>query len=265
MKRINLFEFADFAWFPNWIRTCLTRLIVVMHKLLKSSDDLVPLIKKALSYSNKDTIIDLCSGSGGPMLEVFNKIKEEKGGNNVELVLTDLYPDLELASKINNSKTQNISYKTSPVNVSNVNTELAGVRTMVGSFHHMKPATARQILKNAKDSKMPICIYEISDNSHPTFLWWISIPIIFLMALVITPFVRPLTLKQIIFTYLIPIIPLCFAWDGAVSNVRTYTLSDLDILLEGLESEYYKWEKGIISKKSNKIYLLGMPVRKKAY
>ena len=259
MKRIDLFEFEDFAWFPNWMRICLTRLIVVMHKFLKSSDDLVPLIKRAFKYSNNNTIVDLCSGSGGPMIEVFKDLAGEQRNSNVELILTDLYPNLEMASKINDSAIKNLSYKTTPVNASHVNTELIGVRTMVGSFHHMKPDTARQILINAKESKEPICIYEISDNSHPTFLWWIAIPIIFIMALVITPFVRPLTWKQLIFTYLVPIIPLCFAWDGAVSNVRTYSLEDLDILLEGLESEDYKWEKGKITKKANKIYLLGIP------
>ncbi len=259
MKRIDLFEFEDFAWFPNWMRICLTRLIVVMHRLLKSSDDLVPLIKRTLSYSNTDTIVDLCSGSGGPMIEVFRDLVREQGNSDVKLILTDLYPNLEMASEINNSAIQNLSYKTTAVNATSVNTKLAGVRTMVGSFHHMKPDTARQILINARESKEPICIYEISDNSHPTFLWWMAIPIIFIMALVITPFVRPLNWKQLVFTYLIPIIPLCFAWDGAVSNVRTYTLEDLDILLEGLETEDYKWEKGKITKKANKIYLLGIP------
>ncbi len=259
MKRIDLFEFEDFEWFPNWIRICLTRLMAVMHKILKSSDDLVPLITRAFKYSNNNTIVDLCSGSGGPMIEVFKGLTEEQGKSNVELILTDLYPNLEMASKINNSALNNLSYKTSPVNAYNVNSQLKGIRTMVGSFHHMKPDTARQILINAKESKEPICIYEISDNSHPTFLWWMAIPIIFIMALVITPFVRPLTWKQLVFTYVIPIIPLCFAWDGAVSNVRTYTLEDLDILLEGLESENYKWEKGRITKKANKLYLLGHP------
>jgi hypothetical protein len=259
MKRINLFEFEDFKWFPNWTRICLTRLIVVMHKFLKSSDDLVPLIKRALIYSNNNTIVDLCSGSGGPMIDVFKNFKEEQGKENIKLILTDLYPDLQLASKINISTTQNLSYKTSPVNALNVSAELAGVRTMVGSFHHMKPDAAKKILKNAKQSKMPICIYEISDNGSPTFFWWIAIPVIFLMALFITPFVRPLTWKQIIFTYLIPIIPLFFAWDGAVSNVRTYTLEDLDILLIGLESEDYIWEKGRITGRANKLYLLGLP------
>jgi hypothetical protein len=259
MKRIDLFEFEDFSWFPNWIRSCLTRLIVVMHKLLKSSDDLIPILNRALTYSDNNAIIDLCSGSGGPMVEVFKGLRAGKGEKDIKLVLTDLYPNLEMASAINNSAVKNLSYRTSPVNASNVDVELMGVRTMVGCFHHMKPETARQILENAKKSRDPICIYEISDNSFPTFLWWTTIPIIFLIALVITPFVRPLTWKQILFTYIIPIIPLVFAWDGAVSNVRTYTLEDMDILLKGLESPYYKWEKGKISKKAKKLYLLGFP------
>ena len=261
MKRIDLFEFEDFAWFPNWMRICVTNLIVVMHKFLKSSDDLVPLIKRALKYSDSNTIIDLCSGSGGPMIQVFKILKKEKGEGNVELILTDLYPNLEMAQEINNSAIKNLLYKTTPVNASNVNPDLTGIRTMVGCFHHMKPDAARQILKNAQESKVPICIYEISDNSFPTFLWWISIPIIFLMAFVLTLFVRPLTWKQIIFTYLLPIIPFCFAWDGAVSNVRTYTLNDLEILLKGLRIEDYKWEKGRITKKANKLFLLGYPVK----
>ena len=193
MKRIDLFEFEDFAWFPNWMRICLTLLIVVMHKFVKSSDDLVPLIKRALKYSKNNTIVDLCSGSGGPMIEVFKDLAREKEKSNVKLILTDLFPNLEMASKIIDSAIKNLSYETTPVNASHVNTELTGVRTMVGSFHHMKPETARQILINAKESKEPICIYEISDNIHPTFLWWMAIPIIFIMALVITPFVRPLT------------------------------------------------------------------------
>jgi hypothetical protein len=259
MKRIDLFEFEDFPWFPNWIRSCLTQLIVVMHKLLKSSDDLIPLLKRALPYSHNNTIVDLCSGSGGPMIEVFKALRAGKGETNVKLILTDLYPDLEMASKINNLGVSNLTYKTSLVNASHLNMELMGVRTMVGCFHHMKPDTARQILENAKKSKTPICIYEISDNAFPTFLWWVTIPIIFLMALVITPFVRPLTWKQLLFTYIIPIIPVIFAWDGAVSNVRTYTLEDMDILLQGLEGPDYKWEKGKIGKKANKLYLLGFP------
>jgi hypothetical protein len=193
------------------------------------------------------------------MLEVFATLKGPPQGANLTLLLTDLYPDEEVAAQLNNSHTPGLSYHLAPVNAAAVTAELVGVRTMVGSFHHMPPDIARRILANAQASQQPICIYEISDNSLPTLLWWIPLPMIFLISLFITPFARPLTWKQVIFTYLLPIIPICFAWDGAVSNARTYTLEDLNILISGLETENYTWEKGRLTGWANTLYLLGLP------
>ena len=43
MKRIHLFEFEDLPWFPNWLRTCMTRYIVTIHRLLGSAGELAAL------------------------------------------------------------------------------------------------------------------------------------------------------------------------------------------------------------------------------
>jgi hypothetical protein len=73
--------------------------------------------------------------------------------------------------------------------------------------------------------------------------------------------VRPMTWQQLVFTYLIPILPMFIAWDGAVSNARTYTLEDMGELIHGLSDETYTWEKGKVKGKGgNKLYLLGRPV-----
>lgn len=258
MKRIELFEFEDFIWFPNWLRGCLTRLINVMHRFLDTPREVAGLLSKVLSQTSQSSIIDLCSGSGGPMIEVATILKEIYGKKSITLTLSDLYPDEEAAREIN-GHSDKIAYLTTPVDATNLPLDLVGLRTMIGSFHHMPPDVARRILVDAKDSRQAICIYEISDNNLPIYLWWISLPLIFVMAFVITLFVRPLTWKQILFTYLIPIIPIFFAWDGAVSNARTYTLKDLDILTEGLSTDDYSWEKGRISGRGNKLYLIGRP------
>jgi hypothetical protein len=260
MKRIHLFEFEDFLWFPNWLRISLTRLMVVMHNLLGTTKELADLVNKAIRYSPRPSIIDLCSGSGGAMLAVAETLKEEYHIKDLTLTLTDLYPNKDLANRINRKEKSEMSYATDSIDAANVPSDLIGVRTMVCSFHHMKPDTARKILLDAKNLKQPICIYEISDNSLPTLLWWVALPLNFIMAFFITPFVRPITWKQVAFTYLVPIIPVIFAWDGAVSNVRTYTLEDLDVLLEGLSTDDYRWDKGIITGKAKKIYLLGYPI-----
>lgn len=77
-----------------------------------------------------------------------------------------------------------------------------------------------------------------------------------------TPFVKNLTFKQVLFTYLIPIIPICYAWDGQASLPRMYAMNDLDVLLKGLHSANYSWRKGPALKANGKplgTYLLGMP------
>ena len=259
LKRIHLFEFEDQSWFPDWLRRCITRLITVMHNLLETHDDIARLVREALTCSEKLAIIDLCSGSGGPMLKVHEMLTDTYQPETLSLTLTDLYPDTELTERLNKQSDSSITYLTRPVDATDVDASLKGVRTMVGSLHHLRPVAARATLKGAMENRQPICVYELSDNSTPIALWWIGLPVIFLMTFFITPLVRPMTWKQIVFTYVFPIVPLCFAWDGAVSNARTYTLSDLDKVLEGLESEEYSWKKGRVTEEANKLYLLGFP------
>ncbi|WP_020402139.1 hypothetical protein [Gracilimonas tropica] len=262
MKRIHLIEFEDLSGFPQWIRSCMTRLIMVMHRLIGTQKKVAELLNRLIEQTGKKTIVDYCSGSGGPMPGVLESLKTIYGKDDVNLILSDLYPDNAAIQKFNEGEESAIKYLPEPVNVIQTKLDINGIRTMIGSFHHFRPDDARNILKDAQHNKQPICIFELSDNSTPIFLWWISAPINFIMALFITPFVRPMTFQQLFFTYLIPIIPVFFAWDGAVSNARTYTQDDLNELLDGLPKNNYTWESGKFEGKTNQIYLLGYPDEK---
>jgi hypothetical protein len=258
MKRIHLFEFEDFPWFPNWIREMMTRYIRTFHKILKTSDQLTPLVEKGLSYSSSPHILDLCSGSGGPMIEVLEKLKVKKEYENLKLTLTDLYPNQNVIREIDRVGLKDVLYLKDSLDATKVDPELKGLRTMVSGLHHMRPNLAKLVLQNAKDSKQPILVFEISDNSPPIFIWWLAIPVAFITSLFVTPMVRPMSVPQLIFTYLIPILPLFIAWDGAVSNARTYTPEDMEELIKGLSDKNYQWEMGKVQGRGgNKLYLLG--------
>lgn len=260
MKRIHLFEFEDLSWFPNWLRKPMTRYVAAVHKVMDTSESIADLLAEVINHSKQNKIIDLCSGSGGPMIEVKEILAKKHGFKNLELSLSDLYPNLDTAKEINNDNDPSTKYIKESLDATNVDKEKKGIRTMLCSLHHMNPSTAKNILKNAKEAHQPICVFEISDNSAPLFIAWIAIPIGFIMTLFITPFVRPMTWQQIVFTYFIPILPLLIGWDGGVSNMRTYTLKDMDELLEGLHSDNYEWKKGKIKGKGgNKLYLMGLP------
>ncbi|EMR03992.1 hypothetical protein [Cesiribacter andamanensis] len=264
MKRIHLFEFEDQAWFPDWLRQRMLRLLQVLHRLLGTAQALTPLLNRALQHSAHPALIDLCSGSGGPMLEAHARLRQQAGLEGVTLTLTDLYPNQALANQLRRQGDPAVVYLPQPVDATSVPPGLQGVRTMVSSLHHMKPRQARAILADALEKKQALCVLEISDNRFPIALWWVALPFNLLTALLLAPLARPLDWRLLVFTYLIPLIPICFAWDGAVSNARTYTLEDLEKLLEGLQRENYRWEMGKIPGRSAKVYLLGLPQQNRA-
>lgn len=93
MKRIHLFEFEDQAWFPDWIRVLMTRYTMTFHRMLGTADLLLPLVKRGLQYTDTNVILDLCSGSGGPMIEVAQKLRKSQEFEDLKLILSDLYPN----------------------------------------------------------------------------------------------------------------------------------------------------------------------------
>lgn len=260
MKRIHLFEFEDFPWFPDFLRIGMTRYLNTFHKIMDTPHLLAEILDKGLKKTDQNTIIDMCSGGGGPMEVTRDILEKEYGHKDLKLTLTDLYPNTKEAARINALNDPKLEYITQSIDATHIQKERKGLRTMICSLHHIRPSLAKAILKDAQDNKQPYCAYEISDNSAPAFLWWSAIPFAFIIVFFVTPFVRPLSWKQLFFTYIIPLIPFFIAWDGAVSNARTYTLSDLDELTKDLQSDDYTWEKGTIKGKGgNKIYLLGYP------
>ena len=267
MKRIQLFEFEDFGWFPDWLRVCMTNLIVILQRMIGVPEVLARLIADILKKKNLSTIVDLGSGSGGAMPEVLEVLHKIEGLGHVTLTMTDLYPSGEMLKKFNENAIDKINYLETSLDATNIAKAPIGLKTMVNSFHHMPPKKARAILESAQRNNQPLLIYEMGENNIPLLIWWLLLPlsliILIIMVLFMTPFVKPLTWRQIVFTYLIPIIPICYAWDGQASLPRMYTLNDLDQLLDGLGSGKYIWEKGQAIKKNGKkqgTYLIGLPL-----
>lgn len=241
----------------------MTNLIVVFHKLTGTPAVLAQLLSKVKEQTPFQQIVDLGSGSGGAMPLVLAELQKE--GSELSLLLTDLYPNPKMVERFNADQSSGVRYAAQPVDATNMASIPAGLKTMVNSFHHMPPPVARKILKTAQDNRQPFFLYEMAENKIPTLLWWLLLPIsltiVFIMALILTPFSRPLTGQQLLFTYLIPIIPLAYAWDGQASLVRMYTFEDLQQLLPE-KVEDYSWEMAPAPNPKGKTlgyYVLGRP------
>ncbi len=267
MKRVHVIELEDQAWMPSWLRACLTRLLVVLCRTIGVTDVLAELVARALRDSGEARIVDLGSGAGGVMPEVLDRVRASAEGGDVTLTMTDLYPSPEVADGFNRADAPHVRYLPEAVDSRALDQAPAGLKTMINGFHHLRPDDARAVLASAQASRQPLLVYELGENKLPFAIWAlllpISLPLVALSALALTPLARPLTSRQLFFTYVIPVIPAIYAWDGQASMARLYGLRDLDELLAGLDSPGYRWEKGPARAASGKTlgtYLLGLPV-----
>lgn len=244
----------------------MTNLIAVLHRMVGTKEVIAGLLGPLIKEGRQTRIVDLGSGSGGIMPDVLEYLELEYKSDNWELVLTDLYPNDERVQEFKKPGGGNISYFEKPVDATDLNLAPEGLKTMINCFHHMEPQKARKILRSAQELKQPILIYEMGENNIPLLIWWLLLPlslcILIIMALVMTFWVRPISWQQILFTYFIPIIPICYAWDGQASLPRMYTMEDLDLLIGELPEADYEWNKGSAFKKNGKklgTYLMGLP------
>ena len=253
MGRIHLFEFEDLDWFPDFLRDYGTDFLQFLSNLTNMFHPVIPILQKVLEKSGTTQIIDLGSGGGGPIPKLNKVLKKQNPG--LKILLTDYFPNidaLELATK----KADNIYYIKTPVDARNVPGNLKGLRTLFLSFHHFEPEDAKKILQNAVNSKNAIAIFEGQERSFASLLAMFLSPVSVLLT---TLFIKPFKLKRLLFTYVIPLVPLFVWWDGIVSSLRTYSVEEMKSLINELDNkDDFEWEVGRIRSGPGFIlYLLG--------
>ncbi len=255
MSRIHLFEFEDQYWFPTFLRNYGTDFLRFLSNKTKMYRPVLPLLSRMLAASGKHQIIDLASGGGGGLLWLNQKLQKEYP--DLRILLTDYYPNAEAFAYLA-QQASNIEYLLEPVDARAVPSNLSGLRSQFLSLHHFRPHDARQILQNAVNSNQPIVIVEGQERSVTSFLAMFFSPITVLLA---TPFIRPFKWGRMLFTYLIPIVPLFVWWDGMVSCLRTYSVPEMEALISELKGhEKFEWKIG--REKSGpgvNLYLAGLP------
>ncbi|PCJ99250.1 MAG: hypothetical protein COA42_24165 [Alteromonadaceae bacterium] len=257
MKRMHLFEWEDQTWFPVVFRNLLTDSLRYIGTKWPLFDQALPIIEKGLSKSNSDQVIDLCSGASGPWLGFINT------GFSASVKLTDKFPNASAINLVAKESKGQITYSEESIDATDVPENMQGMRTLFMSFHHFKPDMAKAILQDAVDKNTSIAIFECNERNMFNLLF--ALPLNILLTFLCTPFVKPLTISRLFWTYIIPIFPLVIAWDGWVSNLRTYSPDDLKELVNSIDHENYVWE---IGKKSVPVpggamtYLLGYPKNK---
>ncbi|MEM7372297.1 MAG: hypothetical protein AAF587_27005 [Bacteroidota bacterium] len=228
MKRKQVPQLINQGWFPKHLKQLMFEFMSWFVSKVHAAKPFMPVIEQGLQHTSNHHLINI----------------DRKMGAGIETLI----PHLPESVTVEN------------IPLSEMQTEEEGLYTMINSFHQFAPAEARTFLSQIARKKHPLAILEGNNDS----LWQlVGMTIILPMTILLTaPIVRPFRPSRLLFTYLIPILPIASLLDGFLALFKLYAPKDLDQLVSTIQVPGYMWESG---KRDNGrggkiMYLLGYPV-----
>lgn len=226
MKRKNAPQITNTSWFPKILTKCIYEFMTWFVSKVSAAKPFLPVVNEGLTYSDQIVIIEKEGGAG---FETLDPLLDQ-------------------------------SIPRSFISQEDIGQE--GLYLMVNSFHQLNPPEAKNILKKVFEINQPIVIVEGNNDS----LWQVfGMTVIVPLTVILTaPFVKPFRVARLLFTYLLPILPIVTFLDGFMALFKLYNPADLNELVVDLKSDNYQWKSGKMDngRGGKIIYLIGHPVRK---
>ncbi len=204
----------------------------------KMYEPVVPVLSGLMDKSGINTIIDLASGGGGPWPALAPELKKSHPG--LKVILTDAYPNAKALKQVKERAEDSIEIMTQSVDALNVPDSLKGIRTQFLSLHHFRPEQARALFENAVKAQQSIAVFEFQKRSIAQIIQFALSPI---FVLLLTFTIRPVSITRLLFTYIIPVVPLFVMWDGVVSVLMTYTVNEIKQMIDSIpQMDTYFWD-----------------------
>ena len=258
MRRLQLMEVEDQPWCPAPIRDAMTDYLQFVLNAARPYRAVIPHLREAVREAGTRDIVDLCSGGGGPWAGLLPELNAGLDAP-VHVRLTDRFPNLDAWQRLRQRVGPAVDFEPEPVDATRVPERLSGFRTLFTSFHHFPPADARHILLDAVERRQGIGIFEFTERRAAPLVGMLLVP---LLVLLTTPAIRPFRWSRLLWTYLVPAVPLFALFDGVVSCLRTYSPEELDAMTRRLGAADYGWRIGqerVRGSAAAVTYLIGVP------
>ena len=236
----RLFEIHDQPWFPQFLRDQFVDGLQMVLDVMETYKPIAQLLRERVEECNSERVLDLCSGSGGPWPSLARHF-EMQGASLPEVLLTDKYPSTTKLHDLKAWAASGIYYLEHSIDATRIPGYLKGFRTLFSSFHHLDRDEAYSLLQDSVNRRQGIGIFEAPGPHALTLLSVFFIP---LAAWLFTPFRRPFRWSRLLWTYLIPVIPLVLFVDGFISCLRAYSPRELCEMTRELGDSGYRWEIG---------------------
>ncbi|MEO7360117.1 MAG: class I SAM-dependent methyltransferase [Gemmatimonadaceae bacterium] len=261
-RRLQGIELLDFPRCPRAIRDGATDYLQFIIRTSHAYSPIAPMLGAALARRQIGSVVDLCSGAGGPWPDLRAELVKNGTSPELRIRLTDLYPNLEAFAKAA-TLDGHVSGEPQAFDIERATVPLRGVRTFFSAFHHFPPTIAVQVLRNAARNGDGVFIAEVTQRTVPAMMFMLLAP---LFVWLTTPQLRPFRWSRLVLTYVIPAIPFVVCFDGIVSCFRTYSVDELRAITTNVADLQYEWQLGLAYGRGPLpvTYALGFPKSRQA-
>ncbi len=244
MRRFHLWELHEEPWYPigwrNHFQLMLGRIGCLFQPLESFGDKFESFLEKVQPKS----ILELCSGSGENSVSIYARLVSSlTSPNKPKLILSDLYPNIRSYSKLKEEYSGLIDYHAEALDCLAIPKEASDAWMMLESLHHFRPGEVRTILRNATENADGFAAAETTQRSWTNMAFTIFVAPI-LSVLIAAFLVKPIRFSNIFWGLLIPVVPFTMVFDAAVSNLRSYTVEELEEMIDSVRSAEFAWEVG---------------------
>ncbi|MFZ1751411.1 MAG: hypothetical protein WAU01_14525 [Saprospiraceae bacterium] len=227
MKRKQVFQFSNQKWYPSFLKRDMYEFMTWFVGKVNAAKPFLPFLEDIFDKTKKRTIINV----------------DSKIGAGIDTLLPLLSGDTEVIN----------------MDVEKFSTEQKGTYTFVNSFHQLDEDRAKHFFSQIAESGNSVAVLEGNNDS----LWQVVGMTIFvpLTVIISSPFVQPFRITRLIFTYLIPILPIVTMLDGFLALFKLYNPNDLNELVSNIPVKSYVWKSGKADngRGGKIIYLMGYP------
>jgi hypothetical protein len=240
-QRMDTFESHEMAWMPDALKVLFREILSWQQEISGVYSAAVPVVREWLAKTGASSILDLCSGAGGPGITLVKALRAG-GVPSAKIKLTDLYPATEIYRKLEAANAECVTYEAVSVDATNSRRDdTFRVRTLLSAFHHFSPPAAQKILADAALHSDGICIM---DPFHRDLWHLLAVPLGTTLGALFYPLIRDRSPFAFAMCNLTPVIPAMFFWDSVASVMRGYTEEELLALTRIPECDAFEWRAG---------------------
>lgn len=240
IPRLNIKEFHETKYCPAWLRDYLTDFLAFFAYHINPYKTICPVLKNALQQSKQRRIIDFCTGSGRYMIKILRNINGS--ADNYQALVCDKFPHQQSMREIAKLSGGKVEYIPESVDILTIKQVPEGIRTIFSGIHHFDETTIKSFIRSAIEQHSGVAFFDYTKRT----LFHIIVPPLLVPGMVwgVTPFIQPFSWRRLLFTYIIPVLPLLVMVDGCISNWKSYSPIEFSAMVDEFSDCNYEWQIG---------------------